>query len=125
MLIQFYRKQSFTKSELGFTLAEVLASLAILLIGILALLSLFPQGMKAAKVAEDKTVAAFLAQQKAEDIKRQEFLWSAGTTAGPIPFPLEPNFRWQASVVAAGGTDRLVTVTILWRDRDYSVQTKI
>ena len=81
--------------------------------------------MKSAKVAEDLTVAAFLAQQKAEDIKRQEFLWSAGTTAGPIPFPLEPTFQWQASVVAAGGPDRLVTVTILWRDRDYSVQTKI
>ena len=113
------------KNNQGFTLTEVLASLAILLIGILALVSLFPQGMKSAKVAEDLTVASFLAQQKAEDIKRQEFLWSAGTTAGPTPFPLEPAFRWQASVVAAGGTDRLVSITILWRDRDYTVQTKI
>ena len=109
----------------GFTLVEVLASLTILLIGILAIISLFPQGMKSAKVAEDLTVAALLAQQKTEDIKRQEYLWSAGTTAGPYNFALEPNFRWQASVVAAGGPDRLVTVTILWRDRDYTVQTKI
>ena len=109
----------------GFTLVEVLASLAILLIGILALVSLFPQGMKSAEVAEDLTVASFLGQQKAEDIKRQEYLWSAGTTAGPTVFPLQPNFRWQATVVAAGGTDRLVTVTILWRDRNYEIQTKI
>lgn len=109
----------------GFTLVEVLASLAILLIGILALVSLFPQGMKSAEVAEDLSVATFLGQQKAEDIKRQEYLWSAGTTAGPTAFPLQPDFRWEATVVAAGGTDRLVTVTILWRDRNYEIQTKI
>lgn len=109
----------------GFTLVEVLASLAILLIGILALVSLFPQGMKSAALAEDLSVATFLGQQKAEDIKRQEYLWSAGTTAGPSAFPLQPNFRWEATVVAAGGTDRLVTVTILWRDRNYEIETKI
>ena len=118
-------KRSKQGKQSGFSLTEVLASLTILLIGILALVSLFPQGMKSAKVAEDLTVAAFLAQQKAEDIKREEFLWPAGTNAGPTQFPLEPNFRWQVSVVAAGGTDRLVTITVLWRDRDYTVQTKI
>jgi prepilin-type N-terminal cleavage/methylation domain-containing protein len=111
--------------ESGMTLVEVLASLTILLIGLLALVTLFPQGMKSAQTAKELTIASLLAQQKLEDIKREEFLWPVGATAGPAPFVLEEGYKWQVSVINAGGTDRLVTVTVFWRDRDYTVQTKI
>ncbi len=109
----------------GMTLIEVLASMTILLIGLLALVTLFPQGMKSAQIAKDLTIASLLAQQKLEDIKREEALWPVGTTAGPTPYVLETGYQWQVSVINAGGSDRLVTVTVTWRDRDYSVQTKI
>jgi prepilin-type N-terminal cleavage/methylation domain-containing protein len=111
--------------ESGMTLIEVLASLTILLIGLLSLVTLFPQGMKSAQTAKELTIASLLAQQKLEDIKREESLWPVGTIAGPAPFVLEEGYKWQVSVINAGGTDRLVTVTVSWRDRDYSVQTKL
>jgi prepilin-type N-terminal cleavage/methylation domain-containing protein len=60
--------KSFRKS--GFTLLEVLISLAILLAGIIAILNFFPFALKANRDAELLSQAALLAQLKAEEIRR-------------------------------------------------------
>lgn len=54
----------------GFTLLEVLISLAILLAGIVAVLSFFPMSLKTNRDAELLSQAAVLAQLKAEEIRR-------------------------------------------------------
>jgi len=54
----------------GYSLIEVLVSVAILLAGILSIANLFPMSLRAQHRAADVSCAAFLAQLKAEEIRR-------------------------------------------------------
>jgi prepilin-type N-terminal cleavage/methylation domain-containing protein len=54
----------------GYSLIEVLVSVAILLTGILSIVNLFPMSLRAQHRAADVSRAAFLAQLKAEEIRR-------------------------------------------------------
>lgn len=98
------------KSSKGFTLIEVVVSLTLLLIGILALGTLFPQGMRAGQRAQDMTVTTLLYQMVSEDIKRED--WSVGTPARSGVYFIEPNFRWATTAVTSLGMNRQVHVTI-------------
>ena len=110
----------------GFSLTEVLIALTVFTIGLLSLVLLFPHGMAAANQTTSLSIATLLAQQKMEDVKRDDTVWSAGTNKGPIPFPLEPKFKWTIKVVAGGGSTRIVTVTVTWDiNRSYELQTSI
>ena len=110
----------------GFTLVEILASLTILLIGILALVSLFPQGMNSARSAENYTMATLLGQQKMEDIVREYRSyndWSSNTITNYEAFTLEPDYAWRASVDTTWGFSS-VSLVIRWRERgDYTEET--
>lgn len=110
----------------GFSLTEVLIALTVFTIGILSLVLLFPHGMTAANQTANLSIATLLAQQKIEDVKRDDSTWSAGTTKGPIVFPLEPKFKWTVKVEPGGGNTRIVTVTVTWDiNRSYELQTSI
>ena len=116
----------FRKQSQGFTLVEILASLAILLIGLVGVMTLFPQGIKSARITQELTIATLLAQQKAEDLKRQQDLYTTTTTYGPFSFPVEPGYQWKASILKRSGTSlRDVTVTIIWNDRTYDLSYKM
>jgi len=54
----------------AYSLLEVLVSVAILLAGIISIINFFPLGLQAQHRAGDVSTAAFLAQQKAEEIRR-------------------------------------------------------
>jgi len=54
----------------GYSFLEVLISLIILACGILAIINFFPVAQRAGARAELLTKAAFLAQQKAEEVRR-------------------------------------------------------
>ncbi|HQH13080.1 MAG TPA: prepilin-type N-terminal cleavage/methylation domain-containing protein, partial [Candidatus Sumerlaeota bacterium] len=54
----------------GFSLLEVLVSVAILLAGIISIVNFFPLGLKAQYRAADLSRAALLANMKAEEIRR-------------------------------------------------------
>jgi len=54
----------------GYSLLEVLVSVAILLAGILSIVNFFPMSLRAQHRAADVSRAAFLAQLKAEEIRR-------------------------------------------------------
>lgn len=98
----------------GFTLIEILISLAILVIGILALLSLFPVGFDSANRSENLTRATIYAQYQMEEIKRAGFPVTAVATPG-LPCA-DPRFRYTVSVfdVNPPGNLTLTTVRITW-----------
>lgn len=56
------------KKEAGFTLIEVLVAIFILVVGIVAVLDIFPLGTKIWKSAEMATIASQLGQAKMEEI---------------------------------------------------------
>jgi prepilin-type N-terminal cleavage/methylation domain-containing protein len=89
----------------GLTLIEVLISLAILLIGVLAVVFFFPQTLQSASNAEYRTKATVLAQMKAEEIRRDDdtthtlihAIEQLQTPTTPITFSQEPNLAYQFS----------------------------
>ncbi|MCK4326682.1 type II secretion system protein [bacterium] len=118
----------------GFTLLEIVIALAILVIGLVGVLALFPTGLRASKRAGDFTTAAILGQQRLESIKRAGYsLYStdgwynwdvSGETeanAPAQPFPDQPDFSWNAEVTDTTFTPDLnlkgVNVIIYWQDR--------
>ena len=56
----------------GFSLVEALVSITIFLVGAVLIVFLFPRALEAAREAELQTKAAFLAQMKAEEIRRDD-----------------------------------------------------
>jgi type II secretory pathway pseudopilin PulG len=51
----------------GFTLVEAVVAISILIIGILAIMQLFPQGMRVGRISKQMSVANNLAQAKMEE----------------------------------------------------------
>jgi len=91
----------------GFTFLEILISMVVLLIGILALARLFPVTLRANKDGQDLITATFLAQQKIEELRRDNDDLTnplidtirALTTPQPpinraIPFPQDLDFKY-------------------------------
>ena len=86
----------------GYSLLEVLVSVAILLAGILSIISFFPMGLKAQNRAGDISRAAFLAQLKAEEIRRDNdragrllnAIRARRTPSEIITFPNHPKFAY-------------------------------
>ncbi|MFH1226246.1 MAG: type II secretion system protein [bacterium] len=57
------------KNQQGITLIETIVAIAILSIAIFAIINIFPKGIQIIKTAERNTVAAFLAQEKIEELE--------------------------------------------------------
>jgi len=53
----------------GFTLVEVLIAMAIIGVGLIALITLFPVGLRSSRLAGDFTTASFVAQQALDNIR--------------------------------------------------------
>lgn len=66
-------KSNFKSNQSGFTLVEATIALAILVVGILASLTVFPFGLRIAKDAELQTVATTLAQGEMESLLAQPY----------------------------------------------------
>lgn len=76
------------RGESGLTLAEVLVAVAIVMIGLVALMQFFPMGIQGMETGRQQSTAVFLAEQKMEQIKA----WALSTA---------PNQGF--STVTAGG----------------------
>jgi len=59
--------------EKGFTLFEVVVVAAILTVGILMIMRIFPLGLRAKEAAEQCSIATLLGQQIIEEIKREGY----------------------------------------------------
>lgn len=88
--------------EKGFTLLEVMASLAILGFGILLVIQLFSRGLATAKSAQDSTAMAMLAGEKmSETLSRKNI--TEGKESGS-----DNGFSWSVNISAFdthGATD--------------------
>lgn len=97
----------------GFTLIEVVISLGILLIGILAVLALFPVGFDSAGRSADLTKATIFAQNQMEEIKRVGYPVTAVGT--PTAFS-DPKFNYTVQISTAGlpANCQQVTLSVSW-----------
>jgi type II secretion system protein I len=88
----------------GFTLLEVMVAIAILGMGLLALLSLHHQSMQSVIAAQEETRAAMLAQVVMSDAELQRYP-DDGTTHGDFHelYPNKyPGYSWQRIVTESG-----------------------
>jgi len=103
----------------GFTLIEIVISLGILVVGILAVLALFPVGFDSASRSADLTKATIYAQLKMENIKKYGYPVSAVAT--PTDFTTldanaETRFKYTVQVSTAGlpPNCQQVTLRVAW-----------
>ncbi|GEM_PF-464867 len=86
----------------GLSLIEVLISMAVLLIGMIAILNFFPQSLRANAGAAAKAQAALLAQGKVEELRRdrtrmQNLIYETRylrVPTDPIPFAENPKLTY-------------------------------
>lgn len=65
------------REESGFTLVEIIVAVAILMLGLVAVMQWFPLGTAGVESGRRQSTGVFLAEQKVEQIKA----WSMGTAA--------------------------------------------
>ena len=98
----------------GFTLLEMIAALAILAFGIIAVLHAFSSSIRTTKVAEAYSVAAVLAQQVAFDLERRQGLETgreSGTFAGE-----DSSYYWEADIRPTAAPSLLAaSIVVSWR----------
>ena len=105
----------------GFSLLELIIAIAVLAIGLVGVLQIFPIGLKASQRAGMMTKAAFLAQNKIEDVKLAGF---DAIVELPPKIPLsgrDGDFEWAVKIedIALEGVEssddiRKVIVTVSW-----------
>ncbi len=87
----------------GYTLLEVLVALAILVVGVVGILQFFPPSLRASSEASLRGRAVLLAQQKAEEIRRDsdsggiliDNIATSGDPTDPIPFQEDDRLVYQ------------------------------
>ena len=107
-------RMNIRSGQRGLTLLEMIAALAILAFGIIAVLHSFSSSMRTSKVAEVYSVAAGLAQQVASDLERRGSLETgheSGTFAGE-----DSSYAWEADLqpTAASSLFR-ASIVVSWR----------
>ena len=87
---------------------EIVVSMAILLTGIVAIFSFFPRNLAQNRRISDTSVAVYLAQMKAEEIRRDnsgettliEEIQAMRYVSPPTSFPFEPQFAYSFSGIS-------------------------
>lgn len=109
----------------GFSLLELIIAIAVLSVGLVGVLQIFPIGLRASQRAGMITKASFLAQSKIEDVKLAGF--DAITELPPkiLLSGKEGDLDWAIKIedVSLEGVEynsdmRKVTVTITWPERN-------
>jgi prepilin-type N-terminal cleavage/methylation domain-containing protein len=108
----------------AFTLIEIIMAMAIMTIGIIAVVRILPLGLRASKSAEMMSRGAFLAQEKMEELK---LAGVAGVTAPEPVIPLEgeeKGYIWATEVsevplegVTSSENIRRLTLTVSWQEK--------
>ena len=123
------------KKNKGFSLLEILIAMAILIIGVSAVINLFPVGLNASKRAADFTMVGILAQEKMAEVMYLGYdnvgqihddlsvIPDSLATGTKEPFPSpDEEYRWHLDLATTGipGLDTTlakVTLWIYWNDR--------
>jgi len=109
--------------EGGFTLIEVLVSVAVLSILVAGLVSLLLEGAESARDGSWMMIAVNLAEGKVEELRRADF--TSVTSTGATPFAGFPEFSWQAAVTDRSLVLKEVTVTVSWTNKGRIGSTSI
>lgn len=125
-------------SRKGFSLLEILIALVILIVGVAAIVNVFPVGLHASKRAADFTSIAILTQAKMAELMYLGYdhlgdidgaggmlnpsppPYSYNTGLTPIPFPAPDDaYSWYMEIADVSGINNLteVTLQIWWNDR--------
>jgi len=109
----------------GFSLLELIIAIAVLAIGLVGVLQIFPIGLRASQRAGMMTKVSFLAQNKIEDVKLAGF---DAITELPPKIPLsgkDGDLEWSVKIddiplegVESGQDMRKVAVTVTWPERN-------
>ena len=117
------------KKDSGFSLLEILIAMAILIIGVTAVVNLFPVGLNASKRAANFTMAGILAQEKMAELMYLGYdnwtgidsgLSAVGTDSGfenSFPEPDEAyswHIRWDDPGI---NNIAAITLQVYWLDR--------
>lgn len=87
------------KDQAGLTLVEIMVAVALIMIGLVAVMQWFPLGTQGMETGRKQSTAVFLGEQKIEQIKAWALSTCAGLGSVP-PCPVQQGFV----TVAAGGT---------------------
>ncbi|MFA4991187.1 MAG: prepilin-type N-terminal cleavage/methylation domain-containing protein [Candidatus Omnitrophota bacterium] len=108
----------------GFSLLELIIAIAVLAVGLVGILQIFPIGLRASQRAGMMTKAAFLAQNKIGDVKLAGF---DSITALPPKIALsgrEGDFEWGVNIedadlegVESDDNIRRIIVKVSWPER--------
>lgn len=87
----------------GYSLVEVIVAVAIFAIGVIGILQFFPQSLRVSSEAALRGQAALIAQQKAEEIRRDdnqagdlvEAISFLEEPTDPIPYPFDDRLTYQ------------------------------
>lgn len=114
----------------GFTLIEVMTAIFVLVVGIAAVLNIFPLGLQIRKGAEMSAIASWLGQEKIEEIISIPY---SDISSGPIEpnhflDPPYSNYERETVVSCVQGTDlsevscdvqptplKKIKVTVFWK----------
>lgn len=101
-------------SSKGFTLLEIIISLAVLVVGVISLVSMFGSGFSMAGISEQSSTAVFLAQERMEQLRNETYaniINEARSATGFAFFDREVVISYPESP----DTDiKQVTVTVYW-----------
>lgn len=99
--------------EAGLSLIEVIVAMAILLIGIVAVLQTFSISLATTREGGSYTTASVLASEVAEQIEAQPAI-STGQSSGT--FDDAPDYEWQSDIEPADSNGLMrTTVTVTWQ----------
>ncbi len=105
------------KGEKGFTLLEAIASLAILSIGLIAVVESFSHSIQANSYTQGLTIATFLAEEKMAEIETTTQTTS-GTSAGDFGDNYS-NYRWEIKTNDTKNEKILeAIVSVFWKEKE-------
>jgi prepilin-type N-terminal cleavage/methylation domain-containing protein len=107
----------------GFTLMEVVLTMALLAIGITSVVKVLGLGVSSDNVIESQLVALRLAQEAMEDVKDATSNAAVDTTAAADSAALASPFDAYTRTVTVSGTPKQVTVTVTWLNKGIESQT--
>ena len=108
------------KNQKGFTLLEVMISIIILSVALLALAGLQIISIRGNSFGGTMTEAITLAKDKIEDLKRDD--WSNVKTGNDTPAPPGRGINYARNwVVQMVGQTKEVTVTVSWDNGNHQV----
>lgn len=97
----------------GFTLLEVIVSLAVMGVGLVAVLEAFSAGLRLSLQDEFLTTATFLAAGKMEEVIKETYI-TPGTDEGDFGDEF-PDFTWTVEITDSQIEElELVTVVVYW-----------